>query len=81
MRSSLFQKDRIVGIRFSGKEYERLHAAMEEGEKSRGPWETYGNRWTISSFVRMKLGAIIDPPAVQSQIIVKQRPSKKKAKR
>lgn len=81
MRATLFQKDRIVGVRLSGKEYERLHAAMEEGEKGKTPWQVYGNRWTISSFVRMQLGPIINPPAVKSQVIVKQQRSKKNAKR
>lgn len=64
---SLFHRPRIVGIRFTAAEYERLELANAARVKQLTPWAAGTHLGTISALIRNQLGPIINPKTAQER--------------
>jgi hypothetical protein len=78
---TLFKLNRIVGVRFTEGEYERLSAAAEK-EKAKLPvWQRNGHKMSVSEFVRNRMKDVLESPsqaaAVKPATVVKSGKKKK----
>lgn len=77
---SLFERSRIVGVRFSPEEYKRLEAANRKRLQGWGSHLLNTDRAGMSQFIRDELAAIIGSPAQRVQVNRKSSPAPRRRK-